>query len=90
MPERRMFRYAVAVDDRPHFVYLTGDPLHVGCQYLSEVEFWAENDPDDSPAPVAFQVFGTGQPIPDGAVHVGTCPRLQGLVWHLYRLPGEG
>lgn len=32
------------------------------------------------------QVFGTGQPIPDGAEHLASS--LAGpFVWHLYRLP---
>lgn len=57
------------------------DAVHV-------VEFWAEHDPDAyTEEPRTFQVFGTGQPLPDGAAWVGTCDRTpEGLVWHLYEV----
>jgi hypothetical protein len=85
---RQVFRYTVPVDDRPHVIDLTNDPLHVANGVtLDEVEFWAEHDTDAEEYPAVFQVVGTGQPLPDG-VYVGTCPRTrEGLVWHLYRLP---
>lgn len=91
MSKRQVFRYTVPVDDQPHTFDLTNDPLHVANgAMLDEVEFWAEHDMDAPEYPAVFQVVGTGQPLPDGAVHVGTCPRIHGLVWHLYRLPLRG
>ena len=89
MSKRQVFRYTVPVDDRPHVIHLTSDPLHVANGVtLDEVEFWAEHDMDAPEYPAAFQVAGTGQPLPDGALYVGTAPRTrEGLVWHLYRLP---
>lgn len=89
MSKRKVYRYTIPVDDRPHVVHLTGDPLHVANGVtLDEVEFWAEHDGEALEYPAAFQVVGTGQPLPDGAVYAGTCPRTrEGLVWHLYRLP---
>ena len=87
MSKRQVFRYTVQVDDQPHVIHLTHDPLHVdNGATLDEVDFWAEHD-DGGEYPAVFQVVGTGQPLPDG-VYVGTCPRTrEGLVWHLYRLP---
>ena len=89
MSKRQVFRYTVKVDDQPHTFDLTSDPLHVANgATLDEVEFWAEHDPDAPEYPAAFQVVGTGHPLPDGAVYVGTCPRTrEGIAWHLYRLP---
>jgi hypothetical protein len=89
MSKRQVFRYVVPVDDRPHVIHLTNDPLHVANgMTLDEVEFWAERDMDAPEYPAAFQVVGTGHPVPDGARYVGTCPRTrEGYVWHLYRLP---
>ena len=55
-----------------------------------QIEVWVEaTTPEGWPAvpgqgePRAVQVFGTGHPIPDGAIWLGSC--LDGsLVWHLY------
>lgn len=87
---RKMFRYEVPVDGQPHEHLLASDPVAVAAPVLECVEFWAEQDPEVVPARRVFQVFGTGHPLPDGARWVGTCPRIGGLVWHLYELRGEG
>ena len=65
-------------DDRPHVIDLTSDPLHVANgTTLDEVDFWSEHDMDAPEYPAAFQVVGTGQPLPDGALYVGTAPRTR-------------
>ena len=84
MSKRQVFRYTVPVDDQPHVIHLTNGAT------LDEVEFWAEHVMDAPEYPATFQVVGTGHPVPDGALYVGTCPRVHGLVWHLYRLAGVG
>ena len=88
MTDRAMYRYMIPVDDRPHIETLTGDPVAVAATADSRgVEFWAEYDEQFGKSDRAFQVFGTGHPIPDGAVWVGTCPRTDlGLVWHLFEI----
>jgi hypothetical protein len=80
----RIYRYEVPVDDLWHIHNLRGDIVHVGCREVSVVEFWATHDPDNYP-PVQrwFQVFGTGQPLPDSADYRGTAVAGP-LVWHLY------
>lgn len=85
---RRVFRYEVPVDDRPHEFTLTGTPLAVAAQGdAGPVEFWAEHDDQAGAADTAFLVAGTGHPLPAGAVWAGTCPRTPaGLVWHLYEV----
>lgn len=82
---RQMFRYVVPVDDEAHVFPLTSDPVAFAPIGDDQVEFWAEYEEDVRRSYRAFQVFGTGHPLPDGAVWVGTSPRTElGLVWHLY------
>jgi hypothetical protein len=83
---RKMFRYAVPVDDRPHVVKLAGSPVAVAAASLETVEFWAEHDDLATEAYRTFIVVGTGHRIPDGALWRGTCQRYGGLVWHLYEV----
>ncbi|MEV4059723.1 DUF7352 domain-containing protein [Nonomuraea dietziae] len=96
---RRMLRYSVVVGGKPNTIKLDGDPLHVAAARLGVgvnaphlVEFWAEGqDRNDSDARArrVFQVFGTGDVLPDGARWWGTTDRTpEGLVWHLYELTG--
>lgn len=84
---RRMFRYEVPLDGQPHEVSLAnGHRVAVAVNMAGSVEFWSEHD-DSAPASIrTFQVFGTGHALPDGAKWVGTCPRVSGLVFHLYEL----
>lgn len=89
---RRMFRYTVPLDDRAHVIELWGTPVAAAITRATygefSVEFWAEHM-DGGPAVAhAYQVFGTGHPLPEGAEYVATCPRTpQGMVFHLYELP---
>jgi hypothetical protein len=85
MVKRQMHRYAVPVDDQRHRFSLTCSPVAVAAADIDRVEFWAE-DTDDAGMIRAFQVFGTGHPLPADARWVGTCQRISGLVWHLYEV----
>ena len=87
---RHMVRYTVPVDDQAWTFDLTGGPVHVGSGItLDEVDFWAEHTDEAPKTPRRFQVFGTGHVLPRGARWVGTCPRVSGLVWHLYELADD-
>lgn len=86
-PVRRMYRYVVPIDDQPHVFPLDHSPVAVAASGAFSVEFWCEHTEGAPPVKRAFQVFGTGQPLPDDARWVGTCPRVEaGLVWHLYEV----
>jgi hypothetical protein len=82
-----MYRYTVAIDDEPHKLRLHGDPVAPAAGIVGRyVEFWAMHDRGFGRDRV-FQVFGTGQPVPDGAAYIGTCPRdVVGCVWHLFEV----
>lgn len=93
-----MLNYEVIVGGQPKRLPVAGDVLHVAAERLGVgpnaqhvVRFWAEGSPTGpEPARRAFQVFGTGHPLPENAVWRGTTDRTpEGLVWHLYELAGE-
>lgn len=86
---RRVYRYEVPVDDQVHKLPLSGRIVHMDCKQRPDVvEVWAE----DTGGPVAartFRVFGTGQELPDDAIHRGTAvvvDKWGRLVWHLYEV----
>lgn len=56
-------------------------------RYEVPVEVWALHT--DSPTETrTIRVYGTGQPLPDDAVHCGTAIAPGGqLVWHLIEIP---
>jgi hypothetical protein len=95
---RQMFRYEVKIDDKPQRYLIHGEVRKVATQpwvpgSVPVVEFWAE---DINPAPGGtlfqrtFQVFGTGQPLPEDAQWRGTTDRdPSGFVWHLYEMVGK-
>ena len=59
--------------------------VHVGTPE-GVLTLWAEVDPDAEKTLRTFEVFGTGQHIPDHCVHLHTW--IEGpYVWHLYEVP---
>ncbi|MEV7805038.1 hypothetical protein AB0O28_19015 [Microbispora sp. NPDC088329] len=89
---KTVHRHEVPVDDQPHTIKLTSNPHAVAARRVGlghVVEFWAEHHGDEWAIPRTFQVFATGQPIPDTAKWWGTTGRAAGLVWHLYELRGD-
>jgi hypothetical protein len=85
---KTIYRYQVPIDDRAHILALSSDPVSVAISPdLTYMEFWAEHHSGAGVRDRAFQVYGTGHPVPDGAEYVGTAPRTRlGLVFHLYEL----
>lgn len=80
----RIFRYEVPVDDQPHTIALSDNPLAVGCRDPRVVEFWAIAHDDAPTLDRTFQVVGTGQMLKDLRCHWGTAVAPGGaLVWHL-------
>jgi hypothetical protein len=80
----RILRFEVPVDDRFHPIQVPRNGvLHVGCRNEAFVEFWIRENHSGTEMR-AYQVFGTGQPIPEGAAYEGTAIAPGGrLVWHL-------
>jgi hypothetical protein len=83
---KTIYRYEVPIDDRPHRVHLSNDPVSVAIVGHDYMEFWAENDGGRG-RERTFQVYRTGHIVPDSARYVGTGQRTSlGLVFHLYEL----
>jgi hypothetical protein len=81
---KSIYRYEVPVDDKPHTLELSGEIVHVATRDSASVEVWAWHTGGHT-IERAFQVVGTGQPLPEGWTrHVGTAIAPGGrLVWHL-------
>lgn len=90
---REVRRYEIPVDDQVHTLELTNPPLAVAAKSTGfaayAVELWSEFNAERALRPVRFTVIGTGHPVPVRAEWVGTCDRLDGLVWHLYEVPAQ-
>lgn len=86
MSTQRVFKYTVPVDDQWHEIPDQA-VLHVECQYRAEeVQVWMLDDGYPQPPGVLVRVFGTGQPLPSHARHIGSTVAANGaLVWHLFR-----
>jgi hypothetical protein len=87
--ERRMRRHVVAADGQAHAIELSGIPVAVAASGSGHgVEFWSEDIPGAARCRDLFRVFGTGEPLPDGAAWAGTCRQevTGGRALHLYRL----
>lgn len=83
----RILKWSVPVDDQPHEIG-PGSVLRVECQFNSEsVQVWTHEDFGPS-LPRVVQVVGTGQPLEDGWLPIGTAIDADGfLVWHVMEIP---
>jgi hypothetical protein len=82
---RRILKWQIPIDDRDHPVG-PGPAVLVavqGAAHSGVVTVWTdESDTEGIPVQSA-RVYGTGQPVPPGDVHLGSC--LDGsLVWHVF------
>lgn len=86
---KRVLKWSVPVDDQDHPIG-GGKVLHVGCQagVVDVVSVWTEEPAVGVHGQRRARVYATGQPVPDGDVHIGSViapvspPRT--LVWHVY------
>lgn len=78
---RYIWKYVVSLSSETT-VPLAGTIVHVGIQ-SSWPMLWVEVDPSAEAVPRTFDVFGTGEPIPDGWQHRGTV-QDGAFVWHVY------
>ena len=92
---KRVLKYEVPVGGPVRFLIPSPsafdfDTLHVDTDQLgdpSSVLMWLEVDDSLVQVDRGFQVFATGEPLPDGAEHCGSVRHMRsGLVWHLYEV----
>lgn len=87
---KRVLKWSVPVDDQDHPIG-AGRVVHVACQagVVDVVQVWTEEISSGGViAPIrSARVYGTGQPIPEHAEHIGTVTPPRTLVWHVYASP---
>lgn len=89
--KRRVLKWDVLVDDREHEIG-GGRVRLVACQHSHDVvQVWTEEtdhpDWEFAARPRMVRVFGTGQPLPEAANHLGSVVTAGGaLVWHVYEV----
>lgn len=85
---RRVYKYPLLNDGEPHRIKLKGNVVHIG--YLPKsyehIQIWAEHSDDKPSTEHLLQVFGPGDPIPPGAIHIGTTITPDNFVWHIYEV----
>jgi len=88
---KRVLKWNVPVDDQSHPVG-AGRVLYVQCQFGPEsVQVWTEESELTGSGERKVRVYGTGQPVPFDAPHLGTAVTADGaLVWHLFDVTYEG
>lgn len=79
-----IFKYPLGFSAANHLDMPVGSrPVMVAMQN-GQVTMWAQVDPDfETTTKRDFVVAGTGHPVPDDYVHVGSC--MDGMfVWHVF------
>jgi hypothetical protein len=80
---RTIFKYPVPVDDLMHTHSIPAGSVvcYVGQQGCPCI--WIEVDTSMDRVERRFQIFGTGHPVPDGFIYVGTALD-EPFVWHVF------
>jgi hypothetical protein len=90
MTDRIVAKWPVSVDDRPHPIG-GGEVVHVGIQHPGDIDtvtVWTIEPRTGAQPKRVVQIFGTGQPLPYFAVHLGSAITMNGMfVWHVFELP---
>lgn len=86
---KQVFKYEFRHGINEHEIFIGAKCIHVDCQVNPEiVTAWFEVDTAQAMIFRRFQFFGTGHPVPDTAIHLGSVDLHPAypLVWHLYEL----
>lgn len=83
---RRVLKWAVPVDDRPHEIG-AGPVVLVACQDGPDVvQVWTDESAGGQVETRSARVYGTGQYVPAGGGHLGSVT-AGSLVWHVFGSP---
>ncbi|KQR37758.1 hypothetical protein [Deinococcus sp. Leaf326] len=84
-----MYKYPLTPLDEASVTVLTLPSFalpRMAAMQNGELCLWIQVDPDSAPLERAFEVFGTGQPLPLYATYIATV--LNGpFVWHIFEVP---
>lgn len=92
---RRILHYTLEVVEGPQtLVWPKGNIIHVNSKRFGFVTLWVEVQDDLVEVSRTFQLFATGQDIPEDAQYIGTSVQYpvvenmnqlnEPLVWHVY------
>lgn len=80
-------KFLVAVEDYPTIMMdPTARVVAVEQRSGLMLNLWAIVNTEHAEEPRKFAIHGTGHPIADGEVYIGTAPGMTGLVWHLFEV----
>ena len=85
--QKKIFKYPLEpspASTQPLDLPAGAEVLHVGEQYMG-IQLWAKVDPNAEPETRFFRIYGTGQTLPDDAVHLGTV-QMNPFIWHVFEL----
>lgn len=77
-----IFKYPMQLDDRS-LALPRGAVIRRFAMQHGVPTVWAEVDSNAPTVTRRVQIFGTGHPLPEGAVYLGSCDHGQ-FVWHLF------
>ena len=80
---RQILNVSVTVGENVREIPFGAEPIFVAEQG-GLITVWFEGESDNSPAPYTLHVYGTGWPIRETHVYVGTA-LIGNHVWHVYR-----
>lgn len=81
---KTIYKYPIEITDE-QFIDIPRDHeiIRAGLDPAGHVCIWAEIDKSSPTTPVGIYVLGTGHPVPDNAVHLGSFVQIP-FVWHVY------
>ena len=80
---KTIYKYELQIEDEQNIPMPVGSKIvHVGLDPRGVSCIWAEVETENPVENVNFHIIGTGHPLPNELVHVGSF--VQGpIVWHL-------
>lgn len=89
---RFLCRHELPVDSRRHVLGVRGEIVCVTARGLDRVDVWVMHDTGLPAVDRVLRVVGSGDPLDDDLVYVGTAPTRDGaVVWHVMEVvAGKG
>ena len=89
----KIYKYELSITDF-QFINLPRNAviLHVGEQGDAQLYLWALVVPERHIEKRVIRIVGTGHPLEDDIsdeTHLGTVQMSNGLVWHVFEIPGH-
>ena len=81
-----IYKYPIVITDSQTLTLPSRSVVtHVGLDPQGTPCIWAKVDTDSPPELFEIIVAGTGHPLPDDILHLGSFVHLERLVWHVFQ-----